>query len=251
MINDYSKINVGDNILDSKINDIYQRSEKFIIYRNIENHIAYDSNDDTILDKIKNALSKYYIYKASNGDDFDLNEICNLNVIRIAINSKTEDVIKYLEEYEKNYQTKKSTTIKFHYLLRTLIMTIVFSVLCAMVNIFSAEFNNDMLYKIKDITLYITFGLYGGFISTYQNLHKIDTLKIQNKKNCSINGISRMFLSAILGLIAAFIIKSGIALSFIKDINTYGILVFCVLGGFSEKLIPNILIKISENKKNA
>lgn len=112
------------------------------------------------------------------------------------------------------------------------------------------EFDVVNLDKYKLILKVMSFGVLGSILSVSINLNNID-IDIESG-NTIINvivGGTRTLIGIISGLIAYYLIESGLVLSSITS-NEHKesiIFVLATLSGFSEKYIPGMLDKISSN----
>ena len=170
------------------------------------------------------------------------------SLIGLAINGDVETAtegFKLLrDEINKTYENLFKNRIR--YLATVLFFAVLFSILSCTVyycNVFDDKHIN------KELIYVITAGTIGGFISVSRRIKQMVFDKDVNKYLYIFNGLERVALSAFGAIISYFMIQSSIVFGFISELNesTYGMIVLSFLAGFSETLIPNLLIKL-ENK---
>lgn len=109
-------------------------------------------------------------------------------------------------------------------------------------------------YKIGDLSdlghilfCAVVFSATGGFLSVALNVKNLD-VDVQNPYwTIMLYGAQRIFLAMICGVFIYFLITSKILLAFFQDlsnINLYYVAFF--LCGFSERLVPNLMLNFEE-----
>jgi hypothetical protein len=115
-----------------------------------------------------------------------------------------------------------------------------------------------VVYKVGDLSdlghiifCAISFSAIGGLlsVSTSSGNIKVD---VQNPFRTKVfYGATRIMIAIISGVIAYFLVDSKILFAFIKDTNNiHAFYVVFFLAGFSEKLIPNIMLDFDKTKSS-
>ena len=96
----------------------------------------------------------------------------------------------------------------------------------------------------------MVFAAMGGIMSVAIGLRKLDLNPLDNQLVNYLYGVLRIIIAMIAGVVMLFLIESGVALAFLKDVKDvpygYGYLVASFLAGFSEMVVPNIIRKMDK-----
>lgn len=89
-------------------------------------------------------------------------------------------------------------------------------------------------------------GALGGVLSVAIGYSKLEIdIDANSWTNCLV-GASRIFISIIAALFVYFAVTSGAALSFFGKVSSLnGVYLACMIAGFSERLVPNIMSNVS------
>jgi len=136
-------------------------------------------------------------------------------------------------------------------------MLCLFCVISAAIRLCSINGNINPKFETLELIFYIlTSGVVGGFISVSYKLKSVLFEKDISRYYFLVYGIERLVISILASIVVFFAIKANIIFGFIKDTPNpfYGYIFFAVLAGFSETLVPDLLIKIEkqglEDKKS-
>jgi hypothetical protein len=89
----------------------------------------------------------------------------------------------------------------------------------------------------------LLFSSIGGFFSVTLSYKTIVTnIPEAGQRVYFLNGILRICIAVMAGIVAYQLMMSGMLMNFFKD-NTYGLYTLCILAGFTESFIPKILDK--------
>jgi hypothetical protein len=93
-----------------------------------------------------------------------------------------------------------------------------------------------------------TCGAIGGFLSVSLNVWKLEIDLDAGSALNSAAGGSRILIAMMASIFVYFAIKSELILGTMGK-SEYAIYVACIISGFSESFIPNIILKMSETKE--
>jgi hypothetical protein len=103
------------------------------------------------------------------------------------------------------------------------------------------ELGTRLLYAVASSAL-------GGFLSVAIGVPHL-TIEDYFWINFFYGGL-RIIIALICGIAMTFLVRAGIALTFLKDPSaTDGFIVAALLAGFSEKLVPNVLVGLDKKSK--
>jgi hypothetical protein len=110
------------------------------------------------------------------------------------------------------------------------------------------------LDKIKIFVYVATGGSIGGLITLTFNLRLISFEENVSNWNYFFYGIQRNFISMLFGIIIYIAIKSNLIFGFVNTLKDpfkpiYGYIIFSIVAGFSQKLIPSLLTELAEGKE--
>lgn len=249
----------GTDIAGYKIKNIYACSPKFVVYEVagvpmadscraliLPSELPYGSNYLAIQPKL--AEIKSVIYKCQN-DELIKGRIGF--AIALAIRSGPEAATSLLDNIllDINGQYTENFIKRIAYLGGAFGVLCFFGIISVAVRF--ASFKGLIGAKAETLELLlfvITSGVIGGFISVSYKLKSIAFERGVTWRYFLIYGIERLVISVLASLVLLFSIKANIIFGFVKDSPNpfYGYMLFGVLAGFSETLIPDLLIKMEK-----
>lgn len=248
----------------NKIKKIFSRGDDFLIYE-IEGATESESfrvSVDTVIDSDPQGYIKRYEEIKTSIDDF--RSILHKGVHDKSMKHRAASAIstalrgdvrrakllfeKINEEVLKEY--KAISNGRLNYLLASLaaLLLLVTSTL-----IMYALRKNAFITEnpqFKNFIYAATFSALGGFFSICINLKDIEFERSLAWWKYEIYGVQRILLASICGVIAYILVASDILLSFMtKSPNSQlALMAICILSGFSEKLIPNALLRLESKE---
>jgi hypothetical protein len=243
-----------------KIKNIYAISSRFVVYEVEGVHLAdscrvlilpsddssHSNNYSAIQPKL--AEIKSVLYKC-HGDELIRGRIGF--AIALAIRSGPEAAIALLDALllDINSQYTENFIKRIAYLGGAFGVLCLFGVVSVAIRL--ASFKGLIGPKAETLELLlfvITSGVIGGFISVSYKLKSIAFERGVTWHYFLIYGIERLVISVLASLVLLFSIKANIIFGFVKDAPSpfYGYMFFGVLAGFSETLIPDLLIKMEK-----
>ncbi|WP_339810686.1 hypothetical protein [uncultured Imperialibacter sp.] len=168
-------------------------------------------------------------------------------ILALAINGSIEEAEKQLDDLINEINTVYRN--QFRNRLRYLGTVLTFVAFCILLSILTYNLN---LFHCKPINRHLIFvvtaGTIGGFISVSRRIRQMVFEKDVDWYLYLFYGFERAIISSFSAVIAYFIIQSNLALGIINELSKpmYGALVFAFVAGFSETLIPNLLIKLEK-----
>lgn len=243
------------------ITKVLSKSDEYVIYE-IKTKTLSESlrvlidtekeNDKTLIDlfnqvRVNFAKLKGLLYKV-NDDTSIKTRIAH--VISHALSGKAEEANKQFEELIE--EINKEYGQQFNHRLRYLLTILCATLLLIAFSIYN-YYNNLYLEKIEitNLIFMATAGSIGSFISISRRLRKTIFEKDVHWILYIFYGLERVFISIFCSVIVYFAIKSnlifGLANELDKPILAY--IVFGVVAGFSETLVPNLLIKLEHENE--
>lgn len=260
---EFTKLKSGDNLGGYTIQAIYRCTKEYIIFSDI--------NTKSIItkftaEKYKNLLQEisHELCKTRNillaQKDNKLSEKYQLSVVN-AINYALDGNVEKANEFLSNIVHEIKEEIMLHGQIYYLLSSSIFVLINILISLIFFNYKETITLYINpnllDIFYCTTFGSIGALISMATNIKSINYSYLLSKKIYIINGIFRVLISMMSSIVVIYLIKSNIILTFIKSSDIkYSTFIFCVVAGFSERLLPNILKKvegkvIEDNKKKS
>jgi len=223
------------------------------VNEDIKESVLYDKNYDLLNPKLNELKS--ILYKC--GNDEAIKHIRG-SITALGLNNP-EHAIVQLENLITNINInyKASFEKKIFYLGGSFGVLVLFCILSATIRFNAISGTINPKFETLELIFYIiTSGVLGGFISVSYKLKSVVLEKDISRYYFLAYGVERLVISILASIVVFFSIKANIAFGFIKDTPNpfYGYIFFGVLAGFSETLIPDLLIKMEkqgqQEKKN-
>jgi hypothetical protein len=160
--------------------------------------------------------------------------------------SAKERINEFCEQIRAEYSEKFDNRLRYLFtILACSILLIISSVIIYSLDLFT--------YKIliRNLTFSATAGVIGGYISVSYRLKKLIVDKNVNWYLYSLYGLERTFISIFCGVVVYFLIDCNLAFGIVNSGSNpvFGKIIFSFVAGFSETLIPNILMQLENNNK--
>jgi hypothetical protein len=242
-ITDKTNYKHGDNSLSGDvIKKIFCSAPNSIVFETSNGVISWEYNykNGDIVDR---AAVKFHELREIIPNDLPDRVASNIkvslcNVFFTALNSETisdcDNAYLQIEERIKNLKTHFH--IKCIFILYSVLFTFLISSLSASLYFFT-ELN------LKAIFICISCGCIGSLFSVMQRNDKVILDTMLDNKYIILQALFTAIMGSIAGGLIYIISKSGLALSFSND-NIYSLTILSVLGGFSERMIPEIFKKL-------
>ena len=246
------------------INRIFAFSDEYVVYE-IETNILSDSIKvwiDTIVEENNKPVENYekikpkfaelkgLLYKV---EDIDSMKVRIGYILPLAISGNIDLAIDSLDKLKKEINERYIDLFAFrmYFLITSLIFVIINIVIaanCYYSNLFS-EHN-----QIKSLIYVATGGSIGGLISITNRLRNISFESGVGKIWYILYGIQRIVISILFGVVIYFAILTNTIFGFVNNLDLhrsiFGFIIFGVVAGFSETLIPTLLINLEQGKDN-
>lgn len=249
---DFLDYKIGDKDTNGEIiTSIYSVSEKYFLYEIKKNGlvnriIKEELCDAKKINDISSLLSQFSTYLTNKRRRRNNAQII-ANAIGNSLDGNVKYAIQYLQDQISIKDKERQTRNRLSYLLACLIIVILNTIISLVINIL--EFDNAILAHARFLFTIATFGSFGGFISVFFKVNKLEVEIFTNSYLQIWVGISRMFLAMISSIIVFALIKSNIVFGFITDIdNKFIYYAMASLSGFSEYFIPNMLTTLGNKK---
>ena len=149
------------------------------------------------------------------------------------------------------FQINKEYKEQFNNRMRLLISALFFSTLIiayAIVTYYNGCYKN--LEHIRNLIFVVAAGSVGGFFSVSIGVNKIVCEKDVNEWLYIVYGVERIIIALLASIIVYFAIQADLVFSVCKKMTNplIGYVFFSILAGFSETLVPNLLIKLEKEK---
>jgi hypothetical protein len=205
----------------------------------------YFENLNTIKHKL-NEL-KGVLYKCGN-DDVVRNRRGTITALGL-INPQEaiEQLVDLINDINKNY--REGFEKKIFYLGGAFFMLLLFCTISFIIRVKAIGGSIDSKFETLELIFYIlTSGVIGGFISVSYKLKLVVFEQGISRYYFLAYGIERLVISVLASMVLFFAIKANVIFGFVKDAPNpfYGYIFLSILAGFSETLIPDLLIKIEK-----
>lgn len=165
---------------------------------------------------------------------------------------------KMLKEAEA-FINQKSQEISRQWTLCTCIWTTMTMVFIAFLSVY---FHNWMTHTLGHsfflLVLASCCGGVGALLSVFFRIGKLQTINSAGIGLHRTEGFARILVGSICGFLVAILVKTGILFPIFSDVKHFDLLILAIatIAGASEKMVPNIVMKIStqepcSNKSNA
>lgn len=138
---------------------------------------------------------------------------------------------------------------QFNNRMRFIVSSLVFMTLLIMIAVFT-YYNHyfiDQLH-IRNLVFVCAGGSIGAFLSIAIGVNKIICEKDVNEWLYIIYGLERIVIGILASVIVYFSIKANLIFGFTNSLDNplIGYIMFSIVGGFSETLVPNLLVKLEK-----
>ncbi len=246
------------------ITAILSKADEYVIYE-IKTKVLSDSlkvQIDTLIEEDKVPIDRFnqirtnfaklkgLLYKVN--DDSSI-KVRIAHIISHALSGKTEEANKQFNDLitEINSEYSKQFNHRLRYLVTNLVCTL--ALITYALKVYYEKRFIDFL-QIRNMVFIVAAGSIGGFISVSRRLRETVFEKDVGSIMYIIYGLERVFISIFGSVIVYFAIKSNFVFGIVNKLEKplYGFILFAIVAGFSETLIPNLLIKLEKdgNSKN-
>lgn len=243
----------GKDAAGNEVSRLIIRADEYVIYE-IKSAAGANSmridvrtlveEDDLMLKRWTEVARQYYITKRVlfKVNDHSVRErIANI-ISRALSTGYSSEAVHDLKQLQKDinntYNERIQNSLKY-------LGTIVSITLC-FVSISLFIYANGCFLNQENLRLLVfsaTAGCIGGFFSVSTRLRLMTFEREIPSISYILYGFERMIVSICAAIVALLAIKSGLIFQFAKD-SIYGLILVAVAAGFSETLIPNLLVKM-------
>ena len=146
-----------------------------------------------------------------------------------------------IEEINRNYRDQFRNRLRY---LASVLFFVVSSCVFSIATYYYDLFTE--LPILRHLLFSFSAGAIGGFVSVSRRIRQMTFEKDVDSYLYVFYGVERALISSFSAVIIYFVISSNIALGIVNDLSQplYGVVVFSFMAGFSETLVPNLLIKL-------
>lgn len=246
-----------------KITNILRKADEYVIYevetKNLSQtiRIQIDSilEDDNSLTEKFTEISGVYIklrglmYKVTDVNTFKY-QIAY--AVSLAFAGKVEEAKQQMDSLitEINQQYSEQFQHRIRYLVTILSITLLLVAISITVYYYNLI---DSDVHFRNFIFIVTGGSIGCCISVSRRLKKTEFEKDVSLWLYILYGFERVCISAFGAIIVYFAIKANLLLGMVNQLTyaLHGFILFAIVAGFSETLVPNLLIKLEkEDVKN-
>lgn len=234
-----------------EISEILYRAEgKYVIYicKDYQG-ICYDGTEDTLknISSISKELAKIQMITHGKKDYSFLTAQLQI-AISTAADGNIKEAIDILDKLETNIIKIEENSGRIRYICGALLIIIIQTVIIVLFSLINYS-TKIRFWNDNNVLFYMALlGSIGGFLSIIRRIKSIEIDSSNGNFLNYFNGILRMFISIICGVVTYFLIKSNIVLGIVNDSknanSAYLTYVLTIISGFSENFIPNIFNKI-------
>ena len=243
----------------NEIVNVFLRSDEFVIYeinaKNLVDSIRIAIEPWTKEDKNKRESNYYEIrakYIQVKGLLYKVIDDASIKsqiapILAHAVDGNVAEAKKQLDDLmiDINNTYKDQFRNRLRYLATVICLVLVCIIITYLT--YNYDWYSEKVIN-RELIFTATAGTIGGFISVSRRIRQMVFEKEVDWYLYLFYGFERVSISAFCAVIAYFIIHSNLALGIINELTTpiYGILVIAFVAGFSETLIPNLLIKLEK-----
>jgi hypothetical protein len=172
------------------------------------------------------------------------------HILAHGINGKVDEANRQFDDLIVEIETEyaNQSRHRINYLLTTLV------ILMGGLTITSVVYYYDLFLEkaiIREVIYITSFAFIGGFISISRKLKSTVFQKDVQKRIYFFYAVERMTIAGVAGIVLFFAMKSNLAFGIIQELEypIFGYVVFSAVAGFSETLIPNLLIRLEDKTK--
>ncbi len=246
----------------NEILSIYIHSDEFVIYEIKTTNLteSLKVKIDTELEDDPNGIIKNYtqirpfftefkgvIYKIQNYSSY---KSIAAHLISHALYGSPEDASAKFSKLIEEVNSQYAEQFKYRlYYLITALSFVLFNILASIVIYLTHAL--DSFLQLRNLIFCAAGGSIGGFISLSRKLKEMIFEKDVKRYMFIAYAVERIFISMFAAIVAYFAIESNLILGVVKQLkqNIFAYIVFAVAAGFSETLIPNLLIRFEEKQK--
>lgn len=243
----FTDYKTGDTINGRVIGVIYNSTVNYIVYspKKQKNTVSYSFRGyaQDIFNPISALLTEISGLRNRLNDPSKYNSAIASAHVQ-CLNQNPENAIQILVSAKLQMQKDFAHEAKIGYLQST-IFIVAFNTIIALILFYTKKYIDYGL--LREYFTVATFGSFGGFLSTYYKINKLNFEKEDNKRLLFFLSVSRVMLAMLSSVIIYILIKSNIILGILNNAtNVYVYYIFAVVAGFSETFIPDILRKIEK-----
>jgi hypothetical protein len=153
-------------------------------------------------------------------------------------NTDNNSAMEKFKSIETFTYSRATLSAKIHHFAATLILILI------VVGISMYYYHSVNDAEIKHFIIGSIAGVIGSFISITQRSDKIVVDFSAPVSIFLIQSFSKLILGLFFGIITILLIKSNI-IALLSEVNSYSMAILCVVAGFSERFVPDLLEKIS------
>lgn len=228
------------------IKRIISINSNIAVYFSDGNSIAYEFSEDRVLSEyglVKSEFDRLIKLIPINAPDSMIRQLkheLGTSLFHALSSSNIEDALSFFDNVSSKINKLKTPE-------QAKITFVAYSISLSTIAISALIYLSFALHNMSDIVLCMLFGVVGALLSTLQRNISFDIDLLASYWMYFAHAFIKILTGIISGLVIFLISHSGIALSFAKD-NTYALLLFCLISGFSERYIPDLLAKIKDRE---
>lgn len=241
---EYNNYKIGDKFDDgSIIKVIYGCTKDIIVCKTDNGDLTWGSNtltdpeESECLCKFNDLYHKIKFYVPKKEQEHLIAQLGRALFLALCNVYKSEQ-LKYFNEIEMNITHRAFARSSFIYVLSAAILTTLLTILSGIfLDSKDLNINNLQISWICPLA-----GAIGALASTFERSSKLRIDPFSSNSHIILQGIIRIILGLLFGLIALILVKANILLGLAKE-NVWLLLSISLAAGFSERLIPEALRK--------
>jgi hypothetical protein len=249
------KLRVGAEVKNGRIGNIFYATKSYIIYTTLEKPsvLTYDNDDhlEATVIRILPPLGRLRSHLFSETEKMNyLPQVAGAYVL--AFQNKVEEATDLIDQIIKDCETRRAdrNNAQITYLGICLIFVLIDIVAALILRYRTSVPSYPIFWLYFNIALW---GSFGGFLSVTYKLNKY--IYELNVSICvrALSAFSRIFIAILSSCIVFSLVRSNLVIGILNDsksmTNIYFFYSLAVLSGFSESLIPDLLMALE--KKSA
>lgn len=240
---DYNQITKFSRFNGEIVTDIYTKDEDLIIYERLGTGMIVNAKPELEKNLQKSLAEFGKMNLQLNRREQKRFGIRISNAYRLALHGRTEEPIEMIKSVNAKVLQLRKNNFRLIYLLGAFLVTLIL----AMVGVYNVQENPN--WQLTNVYRILIFSSIGGFFSVLLGYKSIITdLPEEGLRSYFWNGVSRILISMLAGVVGYELVLGGFLFSNFKD-NPNALNCILIIAGFTETFIPGILKKTSKEVK--
>jgi hypothetical protein len=247
---DFSILKEGEDepLLGKKIDSLISSDEDYIVFLDDDCFVWWDMNENVLLDDQGVGLTRVAVLESIQVGDYltrpqieTFRRLVGEAVARLFENNEKAASLSF-EKAEDWIRARNREHSRLWYLSGATLVAIPMTIAVGWLILQRADFRPYLGSSVFNVAIGAAIGAVGAWLSVVQRARRTDLDVSAGRTLHYIEGSTRVLV----GVVGAFLLALGtearLLLSYVQETNAFAtLLVFCVVAGFSERLIPSFV----------